>query len=184
MPMRAAKGSPVGARRRATAAHCAEPGPDCPLGGVLLRLRPAEIGQHPVAHELRDVAAEALDLGDHGRLVGAMSSRISSGSRAERELGRADEIAEQDGDQPTLRRDGRSGWAGRVECGQGREQPAPMPDRVHPDADQIGLGEVRQDVRIDVVVAEGLLVALEPQPAQPSPDVHLAPLRSKRVGVR
>ena len=35
-----------------------QPGAHRPLGLVLVRLRPAEVGQHAVAHELRDVAAQ------------------------------------------------------------------------------------------------------------------------------
>ncbi len=36
--------------------------PDCPLGIVLMRLRPAETGEHAVAHELGDMALEAQGL--------------------------------------------------------------------------------------------------------------------------
>ena len=39
-----------------------EPGPDRALGFVLMGPRPAEIGQHAVAHELGDIAFEARDL--------------------------------------------------------------------------------------------------------------------------
>ena len=63
MPTRAASGSPR--RRLPTRADAAsierQPGPDRPLGVVLVRLRPAEIGEHAVAHVLGDVAAPALD---------------------------------------------------------------------------------------------------------------------------
>ena len=38
-----------------------EPGPHRPLGVVLVRPRPAEIGEHAVAHVLGDVALEAVD---------------------------------------------------------------------------------------------------------------------------
>ena len=43
--------------------------PHRPLGVVLMRLRPTEIGQHAVAHELGDVALEAQGLAGHGVLV-------------------------------------------------------------------------------------------------------------------
>ena len=46
-------------------AHChhgRETGPDGPLGGILVGSRPAEEGEHAVAHELGDVPAEAVDL--------------------------------------------------------------------------------------------------------------------------
>ncbi len=38
---------------------------------------------------------------------------------------------------------------------------------------QVPIGELGQDVGYDVVVAERLLVALQPQLAQPSRDVHV-----------
>ena len=47
------------ARSRPTASTSCEPGAHRPLGIVLVRLRPAEIGQHAVAHELGDVPLEA-----------------------------------------------------------------------------------------------------------------------------
>ena len=40
---------------------------------------------------------------------------------------------------------------------------------------QIGLGHVRQDVRVNGTFAEPLLVPLEPQLPQPSRDVHKRP---------
>ena len=57
-------------RRRAAGrrrGHGREPGPDRALGVVLVRPRPAEIGQHAVAHELGDVAVEARDLAGDAR---------------------------------------------------------------------------------------------------------------------
>ena len=39
-----------------------EAGPDRSLGVVLVRVGPAEIGQHPVAHELGDVPFQTDDL--------------------------------------------------------------------------------------------------------------------------
>ena len=46
-----------------------EPGPHRPLGLVLVRPRPAEIGQHPVAHVLRHMAIHTRDLLGHRVLV-------------------------------------------------------------------------------------------------------------------
>ena len=48
-----------------------EAGPDRPLGLVPERLRPAEIGQHAVAHEFCDVTFVARNLAGDGLLVGA-----------------------------------------------------------------------------------------------------------------
>ena len=57
--------------RRPTASIDAQPGPDRPLGIVLMRLRVAEIDQHAVAHVLGDKAVEpGDDLGD-GAVIGA-----------------------------------------------------------------------------------------------------------------
>ena len=62
MPTRAASGSPAGGRQLApTAVDHRQPGPHRPLGLVLVRLRPAEIGQHAVAHVFGDVPVPALD---------------------------------------------------------------------------------------------------------------------------
>ena len=70
-----------------------QPGADRPLGIVLMRLRIAEIDQHPVAHVLGDKAVEAADrLGDCAVVVAdqlAQILRVMTG----RERGRADEIA-------------------------------------------------------------------------------------------
>ena len=43
-------------------AATAQAGTDRPLGGVLVRLGPAEVGEHAVAHVLGDVPLEAADL--------------------------------------------------------------------------------------------------------------------------
>ena len=70
-------------------------GANRPLGLVLMGLRPAEIGQHAVAHELGDVAVEARDLAGNRILVApddlAHLFRIAS----RRERRRTDEVDEQ-----------------------------------------------------------------------------------------
>ena len=58
-----------------------------------------------------------------------------------------------------------------------------MADRSDADILQIVRGQARQDPRIDVVVAERLLVLAQAQLAQPSPDVHpRAPDRASLPG--
>ena len=47
-----------------------EPGPHRPLAGILVRPRPAEEGEHAVAHELGDMPTEARDLGRDRVVVG------------------------------------------------------------------------------------------------------------------
>ena len=71
MPICAANALPADVSSFATPSASSKPGPDCPLGRVLVRLRPAEIGEHAVAHILRDVPAPALDHLGATSLIGA-----------------------------------------------------------------------------------------------------------------
>ena len=80
MPTRAASGSPAGGSA-GRPPRPGEPGPDRPLGLVLVRPRPAEIGEHAVAHVLGDVAAERSILGA-GVLIGADHVRACPRDRA------------------------------------------------------------------------------------------------------
>ena len=48
-----------------------------------------------------------------------------------------------------------------------------MAERGDPEQMQVIGGQRRQQARVDVVIAERLLVPAQAQPAQPSPDVHL-----------
>ena len=59
-----------------------KPGPHRPLGIVLVRPRPAEIGQHAVAQVLGDVPSRTADHVRAGRLVGAASPRACPRDRA------------------------------------------------------------------------------------------------------
>ena len=71
-----------------------QPGAHRPLGIVLMRLRIAEIDQHPVAHVLGDKAVEAADrLGD-GAVVGADQLAQILRVKTRRQRRRADEVAE------------------------------------------------------------------------------------------
>ena len=71
--------------------------PHRPFGVVLMRLRPAEIGQHAVAHELGDVALEAQGLAGHGILVDTNGRAHLLGIERRRQRGRADKIDEHHG---------------------------------------------------------------------------------------
>ena len=83
-----------------------------PLGVVLMRLRPAEISQHAVAHELGDVPLEAQGLAGHGILVDANGRAHLLGIERRRQRGRADEIDEHHSQLPPLgRRRPRRGWS-------------------------------------------------------------------------
>ncbi len=74
-----------------------QPGANRPLGLVLVRHRPAEIGQHAVAHELRDMALEARDLAGDGVLVGAQHRAHLLRVEPLGKRGRADQIDEHHG---------------------------------------------------------------------------------------
>jgi hypothetical protein len=47
-----------------------------------------------------------------------------------------------------------------------------MADRGHPDADQILGRQPRQQLRVDIILAESQLVLLEPEPPQPLCNIH------------
>jgi hypothetical protein len=72
------------------------------LGVVLMRLRPAEIGQHAVAHELCDMALEAQGLAGHGILVDANGRAHLLGIERRRQRCRAHKIDEHHGQLPPL----------------------------------------------------------------------------------
>ena len=74
------------------------------LGVVLMRLRPAEIGQHAVAHELCDMALEAQGLAGHGILVDANGRAHLLGIERRRQPCRAHKIDEHHGQLPPLSR--------------------------------------------------------------------------------
>ena len=110
--------------REPTAAHLkpadgsdnGETRPHRPLGVVLMRLRPAEIGQHTVAHELGDVALEAQSLAGHGILVDTNARAHLLGIERRRQRGRAHKIDEHHGQLPPLSRRRPRGRRGR-DCG-------------------------------------------------------------------
>ena len=182
------------ARRRRPAAASAvdqrQPGPDRPLGVVLVRLRPAEIGEHAVAHVLGDVAAPALDHLGAGVLIGADHPPMSSGSS------RAASSVEPTRSQNSTVSCRRSASAGlgsglrprlealgrrvrrRSRLGQGGnrfEELAPVPDGGDAKVFEIVSRQLGQDLGVNLVLPERLLVALQPQLPQPSRDVHKRP---------
>ena len=110
MPSRTRKSS--SRRQSADRLDHRQPGAHRPLGIVLMRLRIAEIDQHPVAHVFGDKAVEAADrLGDGAVVVAdqlAQILRVMTG----RERGRADEIAEHHRQLPAF----------GVDCGDGSER--------------------------------------------------------------
>jgi hypothetical protein len=65
-------------------------------------LRPAEIGEHAVAHELRDMALEAPDLARYSVLIGADHLAHVLGIELRRQRGRPHQIAEHHRQLPSL----------------------------------------------------------------------------------
>ena len=67
---------------------------DRSTGAVLMSLGPAEIGQHPIAHELRDVTVEARNLTSHRVLVAPQDPARFFRIATRRQRRRPDEIDE------------------------------------------------------------------------------------------
>jgi hypothetical protein len=102
------------------------------------------------------------------------------------EARRADQIAEHDGDRPALRvgagrrrgrrRVGRRIWGRgrRFAGGETGDRPDQLLSRPERNADffEVGLGQVGQDVRVDLMLAEQGFILSEPDRVQPLGDVH------------
>ena len=119
MPKRAANVLPAACGQPGDRLGDGEPGPDRPLGIVLVRLGPAEIGEHPVAHELGDVALPAQHLARDRILVGAQDLAHLLGIEPRREHGRADEVDEHDRELAALGLERRRGSRIGRRCGAG-----------------------------------------------------------------
>ena len=90
-----------------------QPGAHRPLGIVLMRLRIAEIDQHPVAHVFGDEAVEAADrLGDGAVVVPDQLAQILR-VKPRRQRRRADQIAEHHRQLPAFGVDCRRGGGSR-----------------------------------------------------------------------
>jgi hypothetical protein len=159
--------------------------PDRALGLVLVRPGPAEIGEHTIAHELRDVPLEARDLARHRVLVGVQHVPHLLGIKPGRECRRSDEVDEHHRQLPALglaRPCGR-GWEGRrrgrclrARRGERLEEPLAVTECRDAELPEVFGGELPQDLNVDGVVAERLLVLLQAEAPEPSPDVHFFPL--------
>ena len=79
-----------------------QPGTYSALRLVLVRPRPAEIGQDAVAHEFRDVTFEARDLAGHRVLIGADHLAHVLGIEPRRQRRRAHQIDEHHRELPAL----------------------------------------------------------------------------------
>ncbi len=77
--------------------------PDRALGVVLVRVGRPEQGHHRIADELLDRAAAPLELGADAVVIRAEERRDSSGSSSSAFAVKPDEVAEEDGDDLSLR---------------------------------------------------------------------------------
>jgi hypothetical protein len=59
-----------------------------------------------------------------------------------------------------------------AECGNRIEQATPVADQGNAEILQVIGRQTRQLVLVDLVIAESLLVSLQPEPPQPAPNVH------------
>ena len=155
------------------------------LGIVLTRVRIAEIDQDAVAHIAGDEARETpYDLG-HRVVIGANQVPQILGIAPYRQCGRADEVAEHDGELSALAaRCARNRIGGGVaQCRDRGEQFAPVPDEVDPDVPEVVGGQLGQYGRVDRVVAKRLIVLLQSEAVEPACNVHAcSPMRSSRRG--
>ena len=76
--------------------------PDRPLGVILMSPRVAEVGEHAVPHVLGDVPLEARYLASYHLLVFANRPTHLLRIEPRRQLGRADQVAEQDSELAAL----------------------------------------------------------------------------------
>ena len=180
----------VGHLERAHGLDEGEGRPHRPLSVVLMRLRPAEIGQHAVAHELGDVAFEPQGLAGHGILVDANCRAHLLGIERRRQRGRADKIDKHHRQLAPLgcrrpRRQRSLGWGGaqsrsrsqsRVgQRGDRFQKLAAVPDDGDANVLQVIGGQLGQNVGSDLILPERLPVALQPQLSQPRQDIHGVP---------
>ena len=167
-------------------------GSDSPLGLVLVRFGPTEVGEHPVAHVLRDVPLEVDYLARDHSLVSADDLTHLLGIEPPRESGRAHEIDEHHCELAALglgsrrcclgiggaRRTGTSIERGLISgvrgCPERRDGLEKLLAVAEEDAEllKVGIGQLRQDVAVDRVLAERLLVLLQLQIAEPCRDVQ------------
>ena len=193
MPTRAASGLAGRGRQPRHGLHDAQPGPHRALDRVLVRSRPAEIGQHAVAHQLGDMTLEARHRTRDRVLVRAEHVPHLLRVEPAREGRGADQVGEHDGELPSLglprlggglrqdglacRRLGTTHGAGRggVTGMQGSDrvdQLAPVADSDDPDLPQVLDREPRQDIGVNAVLGERPRVLPQAQALEPSRDVH------------
>jgi hypothetical protein len=173
--------------------HDIETRPRRSLGLVLMGARVAEIRQDAVAHELRDKAVVAPDRSAapvlerrddiaqiFGIHLGGERSRPRQVAKHYRQLSALGLCLRWCGRRHRCWCHRQSwGWRGGAERSDGGKELATMADQGNAEADQVLSRQVRQDVSVDLVVAERWHVALKAQIPQPRRYVHAVILDSE-----
>ena len=159
-----------------------EPGAGRVLGVVLIRLGIAETDQHAIAHILADKTAKAGDGVGHAAVVGAddLAQILEIEARGQRR--RTHQIAKYHPQLPPLggilrRHTGRCRW--RRQClggqtGDGSEETLAVPER-HTKRLEIDVGQLRQDIGVDLARAKERLILAEAETFEPTPTYTRAP---------
>ncbi len=181
--------------------HCGsdrEPGANRALDAVLMRLGIAEIGQHPVAHELGEEPVEAGDDAGAGILILPQQAPQILGIEPRRQLGRAGEIAEHHrhlaplglgrgrgrGFRRRWRRGDRRRLARRLaQLRRRRHQLAPVAER-QPQLRQILIAQRGQHVEIDIVLDQRRRILAEAQSVEPGCEIAHGPRLRRRPRLR
>jgi hypothetical protein len=134
-----------------------------PFGVILVRLRPAEVDDQPVAQVLRDMAGVAFNDGTAGLLVAAHQIAQRFGIQPLRQSSRADEVAEQHGElaAPSVtrraialrNREAFGRRRGAAKLGNRLQQQPAMAER-HAQLGEVSIGQQRQRAQVDAVLLE------------------------------
>jgi hypothetical protein len=149
-----------------------EPGAHRALGIVLVGPRIAEIGEHAVAHVLRDKPAGAFDDRGNAAVIGADHRPQILRVEPRRQRRRADHIAEHQrqlaplglGPLRTLAGEGR---VGAPKLGDRVEQHSPVPEQ-HAKPLEIAVGQQAHRIEVDAVLGENPSVLPEAEALEPS----------------
>jgi len=163
--------------QRADCGNDGEPRPHRPFGVVLMRLRIAEIDQHPVTHVLGDKAGAPGDGLGNAAVVGADQLPQILRIKPRRQRRRADEIAKHHRQLAAFgiggsqcingRRRYSSGGHRGAERSDSVEDSAAVADRHDAELTQILGRQPPQHLPVNVVLAERGRVLFEPEAAQP-----------------
>ena len=167
-----------------------------------MRPRVTEVGEHAVTHVFGDVALEAGDLAGNCVLIGTDHLAHLLGIEPARQGRRVDQINKHNGQLTPLcaghrrcsrcllrcqsvidRWDLTSAVGFALEGSDGVEHPTAVADRCYADVLEVLTCQPRQQIGIDVILAERRFVLLQTQASQPSRNVHFG-LHSTSLGHR